>query len=177
MKKGIVIYGSQYGATEKYAKEIASQLGFDCVSHTKIKSIDSYQIVILGGGHYAGSITGFKKTLEKINIDNTDLIVFTVGLSSKTAENIDAINTAVRNVISKEKVDDSRIFYYRGNMDFKKLSMVHRLMMKFMIGQCKKVPEANKTDDQKGIANLEKQSVDFINVNEVNELVELVKTL
>jgi hypothetical protein len=62
-------------------------------------------------------------------------------------------------------------------MDFKKLSMVHRLMMKFMIGQCKKVPEANKTDDQKGIANLEKQSVDFINVNEVNELVELVKTL
>ncbi|MEG0076838.1 flavodoxin domain-containing protein [Anaerorhabdus sp.] len=177
MKKGIVVYGSHYGATEAYAREIAKRLEFDCMNYKEVKTLDPYQIVVIGGGLYAGGVTGLKKTVEKVDYSKMDIFIYTVGLSSKTKENLDHANLNVRSSVSKEQVDDSRIFYYRGNMDLHKLSFLHRTMMKFMISETKKIPTEKQTEDNKGVINLNNESVHFIDINDVSDLVEAIKQI
>lgn len=60
MKKGIILYQSKYGATEKYARWLQEETGFD-IMKTKgadISSLLKYNTIILGGGVYASGIAG-----------------------------------------------------------------------------------------------------------------------
>ena len=63
--KGIIIYGSKYGCTEKAVKMLQSKLhaGFGAVNLSKGEAPDlsHYDAVILGGPVYAG------KTLKEVN--------------------------------------------------------------------------------------------------------------
>ena len=60
MKKGIIIYQSKYGATQKYAKWLREMTGYDCV-RTKEASLElaaQYKTIVLCGGIYASGIAG-----------------------------------------------------------------------------------------------------------------------
>lgn len=175
MKKGIVIYGSHYGATEQYAREIAKQTGFECIPFQEVKSLDGYDTVVVGGGHYAGGITGVEKTIQKLPNTPVEVFVYSVGLSSKTEENLKKIHEDVRKVVPEEIADNAHIFYYRGNMNMKKLSFMHKTMMKMMIGMVKKKPENERTGDDNNIINLPNEAVDFVDVSQVNELLAMIK--
>lgn len=174
MKKGIVVFGSHYGATEAYARETAKRLGFDCKSYKEVSKLNDYQVVVIGGGHYAGGITGLKDTIEKVDTNKTLVYIYSVGLSNRTEENLKAIREAIRKVVPVEKADDSRIYYYRGNMDLNKLGFMHRNMMKMMIKMTKKIPENERTDDNRGVIELSEKSVDFIQVNDVEDMVQQI---
>lgn len=52
MKKVVVIYGSKYGTTEKYAKWISEELNCDLFSYKSIKkdNLLNYDTIIYGGG-------------------------------------------------------------------------------------------------------------------------------
>ncbi|MEG2329911.1 flavodoxin domain-containing protein [Anaerorhabdus sp.] len=175
MKQGIVIYGSHYGATEQYAREIAKQTGFECIQFQDIKSLENYDTIVIGGGHYAGGITGLEKTMQKLPSQPVDVYIYSVGLSSKTKENLEKVNEAVRKIVPEEKVEDSHVFYYRGGMDMKKLSFIHKTMMRMMIGMIKKKPENELTSDDQGVIDLPNKAVDFVDVTQVNDLVRMIK--
>lgn len=60
MTKGIILYQSKYGATEKYVNWLKQATGYACqlTKQAKMKEILEYDILILAGGVYAGSIAG-----------------------------------------------------------------------------------------------------------------------
>lgn len=60
MKKGIIIYQSKYGATEKYARWLQEATDFPCIkiAKTNINEVSKYEIVVFCGGIYASGIAG-----------------------------------------------------------------------------------------------------------------------
>lgn len=94
MEKGIILYQSKYGATEKYAQWLRDALGFDMVQ-TKaadVKTLMVYDTILLGGGVYASGIAGFsflKKHIDKLS--GKKIAVFCVGASPYDERAIDQI--------------------------------------------------------------------------------------
>lgn len=74
MSKGIILYQSKYGATKKYAKWLQEATKFDClrVKEADIKTIATYDTIILGGGVYASAIAGLSFLRKKIDRNWTD---------------------------------------------------------------------------------------------------------
>ena len=52
MERGIVLYQSKYGSTEKYARWLAEESGYDIIEVKKAKAdtMNGYETVILCGG-------------------------------------------------------------------------------------------------------------------------------
>lgn len=113
MKKGIVLYRSKYGATEKYAHWLAEAANFACadVNRTKIDQLSQYDIVIFGGGIYASGISGLSFLRKHYDVlKNKTLAVFCVGASpydEKTFAQICSHNL-------KDDLKDIPCFYCRG---------------------------------------------------------------
>jgi hypothetical protein len=90
MKKTAVIFSSKYGTTQKYATWISEELGADLFDKASVKpsQISYYDIIIYGGGLYAGGISGIKFILKN---KPKKLIVFTVGLANPATTDFSAI--------------------------------------------------------------------------------------
>ena len=85
MKK-IIIYGSQYGTTKRYAEKLSELTGISVMSYEKIKDLSAYDEIIHFGGLYAGGVKGLKNTIKALP-QNAQLIIVTVGLSDVTNTN------------------------------------------------------------------------------------------
>ena len=79
MKK-VIIYGSHYGTTRRYAEKLSELTGIEAINYSDVKDLSGYQTVIHMGGLYAGGVKGLKNTV-KLLADITRLIVVTVGLA------------------------------------------------------------------------------------------------
>ena len=89
MNKSLIIYGSQYGTTKRYAEHLSAMQGVGAVAFTEAKDIDKYERVIFMGALYAGSVLGLKKTVSKMS-PKQELVIVTVGLVDPTdPENIE----------------------------------------------------------------------------------------
>ena len=131
MKKGIVLYCSKYGATEKYARWLAQKAEFVCsdVKQTTIDQISQYDIVILGGGIYASGISGlsfFRKNYEALK--KKTLAIFCVGASpydEKAFAQVRAHNL-------KDELKDIPCFYCRGSWNEKAMSWKDRTLCRLL---------------------------------------------
>ena len=65
--KTIIIYGSQYGTTKRYAEYLSEMTGIEYVAFKEAKDIDRYDRVIFMGALYAGSVLGLKNTVSKMS--------------------------------------------------------------------------------------------------------------
>ena len=65
MGKSLIIYGSEYGSSEKYAKALAEKLGIDAVTYQQFKAVEPLQTLIYIGSLYAGGVKGMASTLKK----------------------------------------------------------------------------------------------------------------
>ena len=85
----IIIYGSNYGTTEQYAKELSKRTNIEAISFENVQEINKYDKIIYIGGLYAGGVLGMSKTLRKLtNIQNKTIIIATVGLADPTDEKL-----------------------------------------------------------------------------------------
>ena len=59
LKKGIILYQSKYGATQKYANWLSDKTGFVCIAVDKadMKLIHQFDVIVLGGAIYASGIS------------------------------------------------------------------------------------------------------------------------
>ena len=80
----VVIYGSCYGSTQAYAEYIAQELSCPAVSAKEVTraDVEGRELIVFGGGAYAGSIAGAKKAakLEKY-FGRARLFCFVCGLA------------------------------------------------------------------------------------------------
>ena len=169
----IIIYGSYYGTTKKYAEELSVKTGIKACSYKDIKDINAYITIIYLGGLYAGGVEGMKKTLKDLtDISNKKIIIATVGLADPNDKgNIDQIKSKMRSQISPDIYEKAEIFHLRGGIDYSKLSFLHKTMMNMVYKKALSVPEEEKTAEIRAMIETYNKQVDFVDLNSLDPII------
>ena len=170
MGKTIIIYGSQYGSTKRYAKQLAEKTGIAAVDYCDIKNIGEYDRIIYMGALYAGGVLGLKKTVGKMS-PSQELVVVTVGLADPTdAANIASIRNNIKTQIPTGFYDESHIFHLRGAIDYSQLGLKHRMMMSLLHSKVAKLPENRQNAETRALLATYGKQVDFVDFNSLEPI-------
>lgn len=169
----VVIYTSKYGTTQKYAQWIAEELDVPVFEASRIKPVQlmDYDVVIYGGGLYAGGILGAKLVAKN---PCKSLIVFTVGLA--TPENTDYSDIMAMN-FTQEQLGQIEVFHLQGGMNYSKLGMVHKAMMAVKRKETEKTPPAQRSSDDHLLLETYGDEVDFTDRTKIKPIVDYVREL
>lgn len=139
-----IVYTSNSGSTERYAKMLAEKTGFPCAELSKADFPSDSEIVYLGWV-MAGDIQGLAEARKKFSSLKT---VVAVGMMASEKSKNEA----------KEKNSVTEDFYYLpGEFNLKKLKGMYKMMMGMMLRMLKgKAKESNDPDDQKAVELFEK---------------------
>lgn len=172
----IIIYGSQYGTTRKYAEELAKITGYKLKSYENAGDINSYETIIYMGGLYAGGVLGMKKTFKNLtNTDNKKIVIITVGLADPTdVKNTDNIKIGVKKQLSEKIYDISQIFHLRGGIDYSRLNFKHKTMMSLLYKKVVKLPDEKKTAEDRAMIETYNKQVDFVDFNCLNTIINSI---
>ena len=175
MKNTVIIYGSQYGTTKRYAEYLSEMTGIEAVAFKEAKDIDKYDRVIFMGALYAGSVLGLKKTVSKMS-PKQELVIVTVGLvDPNDPENIDYIRHSIKERIPAGLYDEKRIFHLHGAIDYSHLSLKHRMMMSFIHSKISKMPEEKLNAEAKTILATYGKKEDFADFELLEKLGSVIK--
>ena len=174
----IILYGTQYGTTKKYAEELSKRTNIQAISFKEVKDINSYDTIIYFGALYAGGVFGMSKTIHKINnISNKKMILITVGLADpKEEENITNIRNNMKQQLKKEIFDKAKIFHLRGGIDYTKLKFSHKIMMKLLYNTVKKLPEEKKTAEDRAMIDTYNQKISFVDFSSLDDIVREIQS-
>lgn len=131
MKKGIIIWQSKYGATEKYVNWLKEETGFDTVrtAGAKADAVKEYDTIILCGGIYASGIAGLSFLRKNYRaLRDKKIAVFCAGASpfdERTFEEVKAHNL-------KEDLKEIPVFYGRGAWDEKGMTFKDRTLCRML---------------------------------------------
>jgi menaquinone-dependent protoporphyrinogen IX oxidase len=175
MKNTVIIYGSQYGTTKRYAEYLSEMTGIEAVAFKEAKDIDKYDRVIFMGALYAGSVLGLKKTVSKMS-PKQELVIVTVGLvDPNDPENIDYIRHSIKERIPADLYDETRILHLQGAIDYSHLSLKHRMMMAVIHSKLSKMPEEKLNTEAKTILATYGKKEDFVDFKSLEKLGSVIQ--
>ena len=173
-EKILITYTSKHGSTQKYAGWIADALGAGICPASKVKPdmLSQYDIVVHGGGLYAGGVAGLKRITENNLCKN--LVVFTVGLADPASTDYSDI---IKRNLSQELLAKTKIFHLRGGIDYTQLGPVHKIMMAMMRRMILKKPESERKDDDAEFLENYNKKVNFEDKQTIDPILSYVKNL
>jgi len=174
VKKIAVIYKSKHGTTKRYAEWIAEELEAQLFEASNIRpsQLMSYDVVIYGGGLYAGGIIGVKLVTENAC---KSLVVFTVGLANPDSTDYSGI---LQKNFTQELLQKIKVFHLRGGIDYKKLGLVHKAMMALLVKlKVEKIPPEKRTSEIQTMLDTYGEKVDFTDKATIRPLIDYVHTL
>lgn len=125
----LIVYGSQYGTTKRYAEQFSEMINLPVISYEDIKELTEYDLIVHFGGLYAGGVKGLKQIIKVLD-ENTQLIIVTVGLADVyDKENTDNIRKSIRKQVPERILSNTNMFHLRGGIDYDKLNFKHRTMI------------------------------------------------
>lgn len=170
----IITYGSRYGTTKRYARELSEITGIPLLSEADIKDLSSFNRIIHLGGLYAGRVKGLKKVLSRMS-KQAELCIVTVGLGDvKNELNTDKIKKDLAQQVPKDILKRARIFHLRGGIDYSRLSFIHRTMMGMLCKRLKAMPEDKKTAEIQDMIDTFGQRVDFTDFSALKPIAEAI---
>ncbi|MBC8546794.1 flavodoxin [Clostridiaceae bacterium NSJ-31] len=178
MKKIAVVYQSNYGSTERYARWLAEELGADCYNAAKVRPdvVQDVPIIAYGGGLYAGGINGVSfLTRRPDRFQGKTLVVFTVGLNP--VRDAAASTAILEQNFPPAMRDQVRLFHLNGALDCGKLNLLHRMMMKGLHGVLAKKKVEELTENDRMILNAYEKPVDFTDRKALRPVVDALKEL
>lgn len=172
----IIIYGSEYGTTERYAMELSRRTGIKALSYETVRDLSKYDTIIYLGGLYAGGILGLSKTIKLFPHNNKqEFILVTVGLTdTKNSINTDNIKSSIKKQLPENIYKRTQIFHLRGGIDYQKLGFIHKTMMSFLYNKMKKTSPEKQTQEAKELIETYNQKVDFVDFNSLSYIIEYV---
>lgn len=170
MAKAIIIYGTNYGTTRRYAEELAKRTGIQATSYEMVDIPKDCEIIIYFGGLYAGGVKGLKETLPAIRkTDYRRLIIATVGLADvEDEENINNIRSALSRQLPPEVYERAEIYHFRGGIDYSRLNLPHKTMMKLLYTKAKNLPEDKKNAEVRAMIETYGKQVDFVDFKKLD---------
>ena len=170
----VIIYGSQYGTTKRYAEKFAEMTDLPIINFEDIENLEKYERVVYFGALYAGGVKGLKNTIKKLS-PNTKLVIVTVGLADVCdEENISNIRSSIRKQVPEYLFKKASIFHLRGGIDYQKLSFKHRLMMALLYNKAKNMPEDKKTAEVRAMIETYNSKVDFVDFSCLEQIAESI---
>nr|WP_304358546.1 flavodoxin domain-containing protein [Clostridium paraputrificum] len=171
----LIVYGSQYGTTKRYAERFSEIANLPVTSYENIKDLTEYNRIVHFGGLYAGGVKGLKNTVKVLPKD-TKLIIVTVGLADVCdEENISNIRKCISRQVPENLLKNTIIFHLRGGIDYQKLTFKHRTMMTLLYNKAKRLSEDKKTAEVKAMIETFNSKVDFVDYNSLNQIIEAIK--
>ena len=170
----VIIYGSQYGTTKRYAEKFAEMTDLPIINFEDIENLEKYERVVYFGALYAGGVKGLKNTIKKLS-PNTKLVIVTVGLADVCDEkNISNIRNSIRKQAPEYFFKKASIFHLRGGIDYQKLSFKHKMMMKLLYNKAKNMPEEKKTAEVRAMVETYNSKVDFVDFSCLEQIAESI---
>lgn len=109
--KTVIIYGSCYGTSERYARELARQTGAELHAAKDLRDLTGCGLAVHIGGLYAGGLAGLRQTLRLLPPDCW-LMAVTVGLADPALpENVRNIRASLDRQIPPD-VRERTLFYH-----------------------------------------------------------------
>ena len=150
----VIIYKSKTGHTERYARMLSKELNIPCYSYKDAKVSENDEVIFLSY-IYASKIMGLSKILKKYNVK----VVIAVGALAYSKDYVETLKNA--NNISLP------FFYLRGGIDYSKLNFFFRKFLP-VIGK-------DIAKDDKELLNLFKNGGDFVNKDNLKEVLNYLK--
>ncbi len=170
----IIIYGSEYGTTEKYARKLSETTGISARSYKDMPDLSGYDRVIHFGGLYAGGVKGLKNTVKAMR-DGAKLVIVTVGLADVTdKENTDNIKKSIARQVPEKVLADASVFHLRGGIDYSRLNFVHKTMMTMLYNKAKNLPEEKKGAETRAMIETFGKEVDFVDFEALKQIEEIL---
>ena len=149
-----IIYKSKTGHTERYARMLSKELHIPCYSYKDAKVSENDEIIFLSY-IYASKIMGLSKILKKYNVK----VIIAVGALAYSKDYLNTLKDA-----NNIKLP---FFYLRGGIDYSKLNFFFRKFLP-VIGK-------DIAKDDKDLLNLFKNGGDFVNKDNLKEVLNYLK--
>lgn len=181
MKKTAVIYESKYGSTKRYAQWIAEALSCPLFERREfpVQQLSEYEVVIYGGGLYAGGISGIKLiTKNQTLLSNKKVILFTCGLADpENPDNISSIRKSLEKTLSPEMLNHIQIFHLRGGIDYPRLSFIHRSMMAMLRRMLLKKDADSLTQEDRQLLETYGKCVNFTDPEAIRPIINYINSI
>lgn len=165
----LIIYGSQYGVTKKYAERLGEMTDTKVISYQQAKdqlTDASLDTIVYMGSLYAGAATGLKET-AKLFPENCKIIIVTVGLMSP--ELLDTnLKKSVQRQVPKDVFERAERFHLQGAIDYSILSKKHKKMMGFLCNALKLKPK--KTADDRALIDSYNKSLYLVDFDKLEAI-------
>lgn len=161
---GIILYGSQYGASLQYAQALEVRTGLPALPYDQVKDLERYDTIVYIGGLYAGKTLGLAKTVTKLPTSHPfRLLVATVGLTSPDSEKgLTVIRKSLVKELSPGIFARATHVHLPGAIDYQVLSLQHRMMMKAFCAMLRRQSQATRSADTQAMLDSYGKSVDAI---------------
>ena len=177
----LVTYASKYGTTKRYAQWIAEDLACDLRDSREVNAelLKSYDILIHGGGLYAGGLSGIQTIVKNYDaISNKRIILFSCGLADpEDPENVAHIEAGLEKVLTPEMREKIRQFHLRGGIDYSRLGLTHKAMMAMLRTVMLKKGYDNLRSEDQMMLDTYGGTVDFTNRESLAPLLNYVRFL
>jgi menaquinone-dependent protoporphyrinogen IX oxidase len=173
-KKILVIYSSIHGTTKQYAKWISEELKSPIIKKQDIKPMDlmDWDIIVYGGALYAGGINGVSAiTKNWKQLREKYIIIFTVGLANP--ENTDFENI-IKRAFTQEQIEKVKIFHLRGGINYNKLGLNHKIMIKMLVENVKNKPQSEMNEETKLFLETYGEEIDFTNKEAIEPIIKYI---
>ena len=177
----LVSYGSKYGTTKRYAQWIAEELACDLADsrEVSVEKLKSYDVIIHGGGLYAGGLCGINTIVKHFGvISDKQIILFSCGLADpEDPENVAHIESGLEKVLTPEMREKIRQFHLRGGIDYSRLGLTHKAMMAMLRRVMLKKGYDNLRSEDQMMLDTYGGTVDFTNRESLAPLLNYVRSL
>ena len=166
-----VIYKSRYGSTRRYARWISEELGAPLFEASQIKpaQLMDYDVVVYGGGLYAGGINGVALVARN---PCKSLVVFTVGLADPGDTDYSGV---LRRNFPGDALAGVKVFHLRGGINYQKLGLVHRGMMAIFRKATAKKDPARLSGEERAVLETGGKSADFTDRDTIAPIVAFAR--
>ena len=166
----IIIYGSLYGSTKRYAEHLSEITGIEAVAFKDAKDIAKYDWIIYLGALFAGSVLGLKKTASRMSVGQK-LTIITVGMVDPSdPENIDYIRRSIKGIVPAHFYDETHIHHLRGAIDYSNLTLKHRMMLSVVHWKLSKMPEEKLNAEAKTILSIYGKKLDCVDFKSLEKI-------
>ncbi len=175
--KMAIVYASKSGFTKNYAKWLSETLSAELIELNTISNgqLEDYDLLIYGGGLYAGGINGLKKFKKiTLNYQPQKTIYFATGASPNHPE---VLPTLLKMNFNEDEAASVNLFYLRGGFDISKLTRLDRILMQLLKWKLMCIKESKRTVDERGMLATYDHAADFTNIKYIEPILAVVKYL
>lgn len=181
MNQSVIIFESKYGSTKRYAQWIAGALSCPIFEKKNFcpKDFKKYDIIIYGGGLYAGGVSGIRLLIQNWELlSDKKVILFTCGLADPAEPvNVSHIREALSKTLPSEIIENIKTFHLRGGIDYPRLSFVHKAMMSMLRKMLLKKDPSELSNEDLQLLDSYGKKMDFTDSTAIQPIVEYIHNI